>query len=326
MTLRGVPFWIGHGGAVHSPETMRLLAYVASGGAEGVINATDLPVTAQGSPNGTVAVGPGGAVLLNRSSGGASQSYVASNDASVNVTVPPTSGSARSDLLVLRVKDDQYSPWSAPGDTVNGPYVDLFLVSNVANTVKTASELSLGYTAIALARIDIPVSTTNITTAMIHDLRQIATPRTQVVTLTTNPGSVEALTSTATDGVAFPAASAAWTVDVPSWASKAVVRADWSLAAPAGNALGSLWARIGLLAGTHVDTQAVAYNTPGAAGTSRYPTFVLDTVVIPVGLRGVAGVALSLRGKLGTATPSTSRVQLDTGGAVGLQITFLETI
>lgn len=324
MALSGVPWFIGHGGAIHPPEIQRLLAYVAAGGSEGIVNAGDMAVTATGTPDGHVHVAAGGAVLLNRSAGATSQAYVQRNDADVAVTVPPTSGSARSDLLVLRIKDDQYSPWSAPGDPVNGPYSDYFLVPNVASTVRTAAELALGYTAIELALITQPSGNSAVTNAMILNLGNIATPRSKRFIYVTNPGAVQSLTSIAADGVAFPTASGAWTIDVPSWAQSAFMRADWALGAPAGNVFGALWARIGLLAGTHVDMAAVGYNTPGATNLSRYPMFAADKVTVPVGLRGVRGVALSMRGNV-SAAPGAAAIQVDTGGPCILDIEFRET-
>lgn len=176
MALDSTPWFIG-GGAQHSPEVARTLAYASTRGAEGVVGIGDLKVSAQATPNNTVAVGPGGGLLLNRYPGGGQQSYGLRNATQTNVPITATGSSGgRTDLVVARVLDPQYEG-PAPADPTNFQYSQLTVVQGVPSGTKTAKELNLNYPAVALARIAIPASTATITAGMITDLRKVAQPR-----------------------------------------------------------------------------------------------------------------------------------------------------
>lgn len=176
MAFDSTPWFVG-GGAEHSPEVARTLAYAATSGAEGVAGVNDLKVLPQAVPNGTVQVITGAALLLNRYAGGANQSYALRNATATSVTVTPTgSGGGRTDLLVARVLDPQYEG-APPSDPLAFQYARPWIIQGVSAGIKTAKELNLGYPAIALAKITLPASTATVTAAMITDLRRVANPR-----------------------------------------------------------------------------------------------------------------------------------------------------
>lgn len=324
--MDGVPWFIG-GGAEHPPEVERLLAYAATASNEGVVGISDLKVTAQAAPDGTVQIAPGGAVLRNRYAGGGEQSYIARAALSENLTIPATSaGSGRTDLVVVRIDDPQYPGVPAPATILNGPYVSTYLIQNVPAGTRTAAELNLGYPAIALAKITQPVSNAAVTNAMITDLREVANPRAQrsVFAINLATGVFDIQDSSAADGEQWPNSSG-WTVDVPEWATQMRVVATWAqVLIPPGNAVGNLWARLGITSGTYVDSAITKYDTPNAAGQGR-ATFMLGaTLAIPSALRGQRNVPLTLRAKRLSESASTAEIRLDYASSVILDVEFGE--
>ncbi len=227
MALDPTP-WVIAGGAQHSADLARALAFAATSGAEGVVLPDSLKVSPFSTAGGGVNVGPGAGILLNRSPGAAEQSYVARNASSTSVPIGATgAGGGRSDLVILRVRDHQYPPWPAPADPATAQYTELFVVQNVPSGTTRASALNLGYPAIALARIDIPPSTSAITGSMIVDVRKVARPRRERIMFTAYPAVKDGLSATAaaphgTGFQDFPTHT--WSVDIPDWATIAVVR------------------------------------------------------------------------------------------------------
>lgn len=223
MGWDGVPWLVG-GGAKVSAEMARVLAYAAVNGNEGIMGPDDLKVTALAVPGGSVNVAPGACSIICRASGQSYQAYIERMTSQDTVDIAPTDSSGgRSDMVVARVEDPYLAgePWQPPTDPTVGPYIFSRVIPNVPPTAKTVTELGLGYTAIPLARIDIPASTGTFTDAMIVDLRQVANPRKERQLLTVVPTAQETLTTTA--GFQQWPNAAVFTVTVPVWATKAVV-------------------------------------------------------------------------------------------------------
>lgn len=332
MTFQRTPWAIG-GGALIEPEVMRLLAYASTDKTEGIVDIGDLRVRALAVAGGSVLVGNGGAVIKNRSAGGTAQSYVVRNDGDEQVNVGPTGGAARSDLVVVRIVDPQYSPWPAldPGqDPTTATYVEPFIVTNVPAATTKAMDLNggagLGYSAIALARIDIPANTASITDAMIHDLRKMASPRRQrVLNAYTLTAATETNTATGAEGEVFPN-QASWAVEIPEWATRARVIGSWvQVIVPPGNASGFFWVRLGYpKPAAGVETRRVNYNTPGSTQSARGTFMAADDIAIPASLRGTVQ-ALHLRAQYTTGSgPDTARLQMNAASAAILDVEFLE--
>lgn len=191
MTWDSVPWFIG-GGAQHSPEVARLLAYAATNGAEGVVSPGDLKVAPLDVPGASVRVLAGACLVPNRAAGGIAQTYVGRNPSQDVVAIGATgSGAGRSDLVVARVEDPFMAgePWDDPADPITGPYIFTRVISNVPAGTTRLQDVPghAGESGIALARIDVPANTGAITTGMIKDLRKLAQARSSTAYDVQNP-------------------------------------------------------------------------------------------------------------------------------------------
>jgi hypothetical protein len=164
-------------------------------------------------------VAPGAALIRNRASGGDLQTYVARLATEDTIAIAATgSGAGRHDLVVARIEDPWLAgePWQDPVNPKVGPYVFTRIISNVPAGTTSVAGLGLGYSAIALARIDIPASTSTITSGMIVDLRKLANPREHRELLMSGMGtSVMASASSWTDWNTYLPS-----VYVPDWATR----------------------------------------------------------------------------------------------------------
>lgn len=327
MPLDSVPWFVG-GGALHSPEVARTLAYAATNGKQGVVSPTDLKVTATAIPGGTVQVAVGAAVILNRNPTGANQSYIARMNTADTVAVAATSSSGgRSDLIVIQIEDPYVSgePWQDPADPTVGPYVFTRVISNVPAGTTDLSKVSgySGRSAVALARIDIPASTGTITNAMITDLRRIANPRSERQIISTTPTDY---TATLDKNVwrAFPN-KALTGIYVPEWATHAVIRAESAMKYISGDAYANFQGFLGPAGqqdGTTLYTDLVIDSTTGGGGY-RQPFIMPSNGYWPVPA-AIRGTTVQLTGR--------ARAINNNGGQIGTgaqdyffaDITFLE--
>lgn len=221
MAWDSVP-WFTEGGAEHSSEVARLLAYAAFGGAEGVVGSADLQVKALSTPAAAVQIRTGACAIINRAQGGNYQAYAARLPVADQVPIAATGVSARSDLIVARV-ENPYSygeTWPNPSDPKIGPYVYTRVISGVSKTTTSVRQVRGSDSAIALARIDIPANTTTITQAMIKDLRSMVAPRRDRRIYTAFPSSLSTLTYSDNKWHNWPGEPARWDIDVPTWATR----------------------------------------------------------------------------------------------------------
>lgn len=286
MSFDSVPFVIG-GGAQHSPEVFRTLAYAALGGAEGVIGPTDLKVVPLATPGTSIRALPGAVGVLNRSTGGSQQSYAGRNPTEDVVAVAPTGSSGgRVDLVVARVEDPFMAgtPWAAPADPTLGPYIFTRIVPNVPAGTTRLQDIPAyaGQSAVTLARLDIPANTGTITAAMITDLRRMATPR-NARTLDTFIGTGGDLTSSTE--VIWP--SNATLVDVPPWATRlrGVVNV-MGMVQSGGNVSAEFRVRIGSSGDYTVGATSVFDNDTAATTSERQALAFPIDIAIPTGKRG----------------------------------------
>lgn len=214
----GVPWFVG-GGAEHGVEIVRLVSYAAMGGKEGVVGSKDLEVREATSPGATVRVFAGACGIENRAAGAKYEMYAGRLPTTDTVSIASTGGGGgRHDLIVARVENPWSEPeaWDEPVDPTVGPYIFTRVISNVPSGTKTVTELDLGYSAIPLARIDIPVSTSIITQDMITDLRVMSSVQQAHNRVIIEPEDDENLTSA--DYTNWPN-EAVVTLDVPPWAT-----------------------------------------------------------------------------------------------------------
>ncbi|UVF61143.1 minor tail protein [Arthrobacter phage Aoka] len=284
MALDNTPWFIG-GGAQHSPEVARTLAFASTRGAEGIVGIGDLKVQAQAVANGTVRVSTGAAIILNRYAGGGQQSYGLRNATQTDVAITATgSGAGRTDLIIARVLDPQYEG-AAPADPVTFQYSRIVVVQGVPAGTKTAAELNLGYPAIALAKVTLPVSTATITAGMITDLRKVANPRRDRAMVTVFPSATQSIPTAGYSSWPIQTAQRPL-VPVPSWATRVDIVAHLSgvkfvqsggAATTAGIRTGfgsSLPAQNGIIVQDAVDT------------SGRYHYTLVGTHIVDASMRG----------------------------------------
>jgi len=320
MALDTVPWFIG-GGAEHSPEVARLLAYTATGGAQGVTQAGDLRVAALAVPGTAVRIYPGSAVLPNRYPGGGQQSYMVRNEsASTEVQIPATgSTGGATRYIILRVDDPQYPGQLTPADVKFGPYVRATYVSSITN---------LAYPHVVLAKIVQPANTGTITQAMITDLREVANPRTLEV-VRPNPIIMSdtglALGATGADGEVFPNAGGTQSIDIPTWATRVQIRAEWlGVRIPSSAGYGEYWAEYGpyLRPSTRAYTsQRFNWDADETSPVYRTNWIMHDDLYVPAAVRGTSQV-FYMKGRI--LLDKVNKPALDAKSGVVMSVRFLE--
>lgn len=269
MALDGVPWFIG-GEAEHGPDVARQLLYAATGGKQGVSGPGDLKATALDVPGAGVKIAAGGGTILNRVA--SQQSYGVRNptaDAeSVKVAATGSSGK-RSDIVICRV-DNPYVDGNAqmPADPVHGPYDKFDIISGVPAGTRRLQELAdyKGLSAIEICRIDLPANTGTVTSAMITDLRQLTSPRSESFTLTDFGVSTATLSQTA--GTIFPPYRP--TVTVPDWANFARVELVAAGLSALGNSTGVYNVQLQDAAGVSaVSGNSIGYNADAVVTSTR---------------------------------------------------------
>lgn len=312
--------WAIDGGNM-TGQIARLFYRSATRNNEGIVEIGDLLVKALTVPDSAVTVGDGAAVARGKEilwQG----SYWAYNLGSEQVPINPTGASTRRDLVWLRIEDPTFSgsPWS------HDPAVDTCMSFVVTEGVSAGTTtIPTGYTGIPLALITIPPNTSAITSGMITDLRFMADPRTKTEMFT-----VQGIWDPGTDSVGntinyeqFPN-GAEWEVDIPTWASQAVV--SFSLGGlqyrkTGGNGSGSNFDARGVLRaklGNQATSDTHYWVNDDTSEWTRVTYTGGDTISLPVSLRGTTQT-LEVEGK-GTAN---YRGSLEADGGVGVVVTVL---
>lgn len=296
------------GGSVNG-SMLRRLAYAAVSGGSGVVQYGDLKVIASGTASVSVSAGTGFATT--RFAGAyAAQSYIIANDAAEVVAVPANaSGSTVVWQLILRVSDPQYAGEPVPGDPAAATYVVAELVTSLPTTKPY----------LWLATITMAAGASTVTQAQVTDQRTMAAPRAQRLLKAVNPTGSEALSSTSV--VKWPAAGS-WSVDVPAWATRAVVIGTWGgVYNPKAQSNASVSVRIGTGRADVITTQDVQIDTDGTGEASRSSVVCPTTVSIPATMRGQT-VTVDMLGKRNSGSSS---IRIDTASAACVDIEFTET-
>lgn len=328
MAFDPVPWFVG-GGAQHSPEVARTLAYAATGGAEGVVTPGDLKVTPTSVPGNKVQVADGAALILNRAAASDNQTYVARMSTADQVAIAATTSSGgRTDLIVAQIEDPWLSgePWQDPVDPTVGPYVFTRVISNVPAGTTRLQDVSgyAGRTAVTLARVTIPASTATITASMITDLRTLARPRSQRIVA---KGTMAAQTLTISTGWQNFPQNPITNIQVPTWATHATIVMNSTLRYLSGNAAGNLQSFLGpvnqfddttLYGDQYLDTTVVGgeYRQPMMNPSDGY-------WAIPASMRGTT-VALSSRFKGASTATNGAQIRTGDGDYYFADITFVE--
>lgn len=320
MAFDRTPWFVG-GGAEHSAELARVLAYTATGGAEGIVEPTGLKVLPLDVPGGGVRITPGAAYMLNRYPAGGEQTYIARHPSTTTLSVSPApSGAQRTDLLVARIRDPQYAG-SAPTDPTDHDYVEFQIIGGVPQNATAAYAASLGYPAIALAKWTLPPSTGTITAGMITDLRVLARPRVF--------HQVEMGAPTPNDHL-FNETGAQWPsyapyISIPAWATHmSVIATIASVGYQNGSVAGTLAVAVGL-GSDQWRSSNTQYDLDVAPGDGARTTLVIGGKgAIPSTLRGTVQPFMT-QGKRDAFTGAGGLVTRP-GTHVVYQVTFSENI
>jgi hypothetical protein len=222
-----------------------------------------------------------GAEALNQ---GSYSAYNPGND--TTLTIGSTGGSPRSDMVVIRAEDPTWSgsPW---GNPASGQILFPRVISGVAGGATTVPG---GYSAIPLARIDMPASVSTVLQSYIHDLRAVANPQGgMIATLITGGPGVASNWTVGTTQTAWPAV-ATWQVAVPSWAT--FMQAHWLIADVLYTPAGTNWARgsVGPVFGSSVTAPNLAWpqTLVSVTGSAAYEHAVSGAALLAIGpaLRG----------------------------------------
>lgn len=317
--------WLMAGGVKHSVSVARLVAYAAFQGQQGVLGSKDLQVTALASPGGAVRVWPGACAIHNKANSASYEAYAARLPLVDQVSIAPTGGTARSDLIVARVEDpfEPNSTWPTPSqaaiDNGTAEFVRTHVIPGVSAATKTVPSEFAGMSLIVLARIDIPANTTNITNAMIVDLRRLtksfsAPPQEKVV----YPTALRTLS--ATSFVTWPS-DLAFTVEVPSWAT------HMQATAQLGGVIHGTAAAFGLfqiLVGGTVLNGANAVDLTAVTNRDRTTILVAGSKTpVPTSMRGTSQTAL-LQGRRNNT--NSSNFEADTRVGCMLNVTFFQDL
>lgn len=315
MSWDGVPWYVE--GSVTPTEIVRSLAWAAAGGSDGVVEATDLRVTALPSPSDAVSVAPGLGVFHLPLGGQPSEAYVARMASAEQVDIEPTDSSGpRSDLIIARIEDPTLDDqWAIPEDPTLGPYVFTRVISGVPTGTTSIQDVRPEDTAITLARVDLPANTASVTPAMVTDLRQLTQPRERrtISTLTGQWATTDSVGPVTDDWEEFPL-NATVNMPVPKWATRAVLEGTWAglLKPDATEARGQLRVRLG-------DQTVVANYRTSSAG--RTTLIAGGEITVAPELRGtVQPVALEGIGTVGFDKPLTA----DIGTTVQIAVTWVQ--
>ncbi|WP_329047179.1 hypothetical protein [Streptomyces sp. NBC_01422] len=298
-------------GATHPAQQFRMLVRDLARGAEGITQGTDLKVTQLSTPGTSVQVGDGSGVVRGRVNA-FQGTYSVCNIGAVSVAIAATGGSARSDMVILRVEDQEYEGNISP---VTGQVAYFQVISNVSASATTIPD---GRTGIPLARIDIPSSTSTITNAMIKDIRTIANPRRERQQLTQSP-TLQSVEITGNTNVysAFNTLGG-WNIAIPTWASTAKIRCDvWGLRLTTANFFGAMRGNFG----ASLIVQATTIDDNGGNNIRRITHGCADTLTLPDAYRGTTQL---LRLQASGASGNTGRVSVDPSSTALYDVEFEE--
>lgn len=264
----------------------RLMNQAATLGSQGVIGHLDCRVQATSPATSGINITSGGVAIL-----GAEVilqgSYTAwNNGTDSTLTIAATGGSSRSDMIVARAEDPTFSgsPWTgSAGSQIVWPRV-------LSNVGAGATQVPGGYSAIPLARIDMPASTSTVQSSYIHDLRAVANPQVSTgILYAAGPGSSTNWTVSTTPHAWPPGAS--WSMQIPSSATTMTV--DWVIG-------GVLYSDAGNWARGYINPQF------GSSITSPVLTFAQTLVSVPTG-SGSAFQRFTIVGAASASIPASMR-------------------
>ncbi|MCA1220246.1 hypothetical protein [Streptomyces sp. 8L] len=309
MTLFQAPILTD--GATHSAQQFRMLVRDLANGAEGITQGDDLKVTPLSTPGAAVQVADGSGIIRSKANsfGG---SYSACNIGAASVDIASTGGSPRSDMVILRILDPEYE---GDLDPATDPIMFFDVVSGVASTATT---VPAGYTAIALARIDLPASTSTITAAMITDIRSVANPRRQRTLNVYSPTAALNEFGGNASVYSYWTNVPGWNIPIPDWATTArIMLTVCQIRFSTNDFFGNLSATFG----ASLSMQQTVLDDNGGTGPRRSTVVCADTFTLPDAYRGTTQL---LRARGCGAPGNTGKVGMDSSVTLVADVEFNE--
>jgi hypothetical protein len=313
MALNPTP--IATTGAMHTAQQFRMMVKDLARGNQGITEGSDLKVTALSTPGGGVQIADGSAVIAGKVSP-VQGHYSAYNIGVDTVSISPTGGSSRSDMIVLRVEDPEYE---GTRDPEVDPIVFWEVVSNVSSSATTVPS---GYSAIPIARIDIPASTATITNAMIVDLRQVANPRRdRILTPYYAQDPLVEISGTSETWKTHPNLTMA-NLAIPSWAATAkIVFSVSNLRLADGN----VWGGFRFQLGTEEAVQWVSIDDNQGTAARRIYVEMVETISLTT-TTGAAmrGTSQPFKSRMRTRSSNAGKIGVDGATTFKIDVEFLE--
>ncbi|MFD4397196.1 hypothetical protein [Kitasatospora sp. NPDC058478] len=308
MTMVKTPLMIN--GATHSAQSFRLMIRDLARNSEGITAGGDFKVGALAVPGAQVQVGDGSCIIRGRANIWQGH-YDAYNIGITNVPIAPTGSTARSDMVCVRVLDPEYEGGRNPATDAT---VEFQVASNVGAAATTPPA---GWTAIPLARIDMPAGTSVITQAMITDLRSLANPRRDRKLMPIVGFPYDPINKSSGGGFKDWPAAARWQINIPAWATTAnMMTTVAGLRLSGGNVFGDMRHVLGGSAGA-----AAQIDDDGGSGWRRANHIVVDVLTVPAAMRGTTQL---LRLQTAIYEPDPGTVDTNAATAAILDIEFVE--
>jgi hypothetical protein len=306
MTFAAAPWAVD--GARTGAALARRASFAALSESEGIVGRADLKVSELSVPGNGLLISAGNAVILNRYQDSPNESYVAANEGVhevLSTEMPGAQATPKSYLVLVTIGDKEFSqvghPWMDsevldPAEAADYVYVRPFILECPAGT-KSFAELNLDYPAIALARLDIPASTTTITNAMITDLRKLARPRVHEELIVVNGFTASDLDTVSPSWEVWPAVSQA--IDIPAWASVAKINGFFE-SAMISKAIDCAM-RVAIVGGSNTSAQRFNRSAP-TAGSDRAGMNIAGTINVA----SIAGTTKTFRMEGQTITSASN--------------------
>ncbi|MFI0156235.1 hypothetical protein [Streptomyces lydicus] len=298
-------------GATHSAQQFRMLVRDLSRGNEGITEGDDLKVTALSTPGSQVQISDGSGIVKGRANT-FQGSYAVCNVGTDTLDIAPTGGSARSDMVVLRVEDPEYE------GSLNPAAAQIMYFQIISGVTSTATAIPDSRTAIPLARIDIPASTSIITSAMITDLRSIANARRDRQLVLQSPTSLSTEISGSSGTFSYFSTLGGWNITIPVWAARVKIKIDvGQIRYNTGQIFGYLRGTFG----ASLTVQQVILDDNQSTGIRRATVVLGDNLLIPSAYRGTTQL---LRLQVAGIAGNTGKYSVDASTTVIADIEFFE--
>jgi hypothetical protein len=231
-------------------------------------------------------------------------------------------------MIVAKVEDPTVSGagWS------HNPLTEQLVYSRVISGVAGGSTTPpAGISAIPLARVDVPPSTSAITQAMIVDLRYMMNARRDRQLYAVNlSGGPYNLANNQTSFITWPT-PASFAVPVPAWAVSAKIIAMWTqiqsvwVAGSTGGPFGQVQFKLGSLTSQAMTIDSSTTST--STNIYRDTGLCVDTLAIPLAMRGTSQTfVLQGKGNGPTGAGGASRWVMDTSSGYVVDIEWQESL